>query len=226
MCSRPVISAKAAPFTCKLQILFVIQSPDVFKSPNSDTYIIFGEAKIEDLSAQAQATAAEAFKPSFAQEPAESRGAAGKLAQLPPMQLLHLYLLLCRADLLCVFIIPSLAAAAAADEDDGEAVDETGVEAKDIELVMTQVCRGTGRSRGTESQAWQQEWLCFSGRLYRRRGSRQGCMQGNWPPGGTCVADIPMTYSHLQANVSRAKAVKALKNSEGDIVSAIMELTC
>lgn len=34
------------------QILFVIQAPDVFKSPNSDTYVIFGEAKIEDLSAQ------------------------------------------------------------------------------------------------------------------------------------------------------------------------------
>lgn len=33
-------------------ILFVISKPDVFKSPVSDTYIIFGEAKIEDLSAQ------------------------------------------------------------------------------------------------------------------------------------------------------------------------------
>jgi len=30
----------------------VISKPDVFKSPASDTYIIFGEAKIEDLSAQ------------------------------------------------------------------------------------------------------------------------------------------------------------------------------
>jgi len=36
----------------KQQILFVIQAPDVFKSPASDTYVIFGEAKIEDLSAQ------------------------------------------------------------------------------------------------------------------------------------------------------------------------------
>lgn len=44
------------------QILFVISSPDVFKSPASDTYIIFGEAKIEDLSAAAQASAAEQFK--------------------------------------------------------------------------------------------------------------------------------------------------------------------
>ena len=46
-----------------LQILFVIQKPDVFKSPASDTYIIFGEAKIEDLSAQASQAAAEQFVP-------------------------------------------------------------------------------------------------------------------------------------------------------------------
>ena len=49
------------PSPC-VQILFVIQNPDVFKSPASDTYIIFGEAKIEDLSAQAQSAAAEQFK--------------------------------------------------------------------------------------------------------------------------------------------------------------------
>lgn len=55
--------------------------------------------------------------------------------------------------------------AAAITEDDGEEVDEAGVEPKDIELVMT------------------------------------------------------------QANVSRSKAVKALKNAGNDIVSAIMELT-
>merc|ERR1712072_1001556 len=40
-------------------ILFVISKPDVHKSPTSDTYIVFGEAKIEDLSAQAQASAAQ-----------------------------------------------------------------------------------------------------------------------------------------------------------------------
>lgn len=44
------------------QILFVISQPDVYKSPSSDTYIVFGEAKIEDLSAQAQASAAEQFR--------------------------------------------------------------------------------------------------------------------------------------------------------------------
>merc|ERR1712224_608143 len=42
-------------------ILFVISKPDVHKSPSSDTYIVFGEAKIEDLSANAQASAAQQF---------------------------------------------------------------------------------------------------------------------------------------------------------------------
>ncbi|MCO5554000.1 hypothetical protein L7F22_007526 [Adiantum nelumboides] len=43
-------------------ILFVISKPDVFKSLASDTYIIFGEAKIEYLSSQLQTQAAEQFK--------------------------------------------------------------------------------------------------------------------------------------------------------------------
>lgn len=43
-------------------ILFVIQKPDVYKSPASDTYIVFGEAKIEDLSQRAQIAAANQFK--------------------------------------------------------------------------------------------------------------------------------------------------------------------
>lgn len=58
------------------QILFVINTPDVFKSPASDTYIIFGEAKIEDLSAQAQSQAAQAFQMSQPEDLAESRPAA------------------------------------------------------------------------------------------------------------------------------------------------------
>merc|ERR1712187_50646 len=40
-------------------ILFIISKPDVHKAANSDTYVIFGEAKIEDLSAQAQANVAQ-----------------------------------------------------------------------------------------------------------------------------------------------------------------------
>ena len=48
-------------------ILFVISKPDVFKGA-SDTYVIFGEAKIEDMNqqAQAQAQAANSFASSGA----------------------------------------------------------------------------------------------------------------------------------------------------------------
>merc|ERR1711934_1258016 len=58
-------------------ILFVISKPDVFKSPVSDTYVIFGEAKIEDLSAQAAQQQAEKFTPNtnFEQTAAEGDAA-------------------------------------------------------------------------------------------------------------------------------------------------------
>merc|ERR1712205_207565 len=114
-------------------ILFVISKPDVFKSPASDTYIIFGEAKIEDLSAQAQTAAAEQFK---APEVVETPGLT-KAVDKPAIE----------------------------EVDESGEVDETGVEPKDVDLVMS------------------------------------------------------------QAGVSRAKAVKALKKNDGDIVNAIMELT-
>merc|ERR1712086_888915 len=62
-------------------ILFVISTPDVHKSPNSDTYIVFGEAKIEDLSAQAQANAAQQFMGGVGDEDSaatvEDSGASG-----------------------------------------------------------------------------------------------------------------------------------------------------
>merc|ERR1719444_493240 len=60
-------------------ILFVISSPDVFKSAGSDTYVVFGEAKIEDLSAQAQASAAQQFTQQAAsgEDTADSEKATG-----------------------------------------------------------------------------------------------------------------------------------------------------
>ncbi|KAJ3586896.1 hypothetical protein NHX12_013288 [Muraenolepis orangiensis] len=112
-------------------ILFVITKPDVYKSPASDTYIVFGEAKIEDLSQQAQLAAAEKFKVQ-----GEAVSNIQENTQTPTVQ----------------------------EESEEEEVDETGVEVKDIELVMS------------------------------------------------------------QANVSRAKAVRALKNNNNDIVNAIMRL--
>merc|ERR1712002_877451 len=57
-------------------ILFVINKPDVYKNPASDTYIVFGEAKIEDLSQQAQMEAAQKFKAAEVPQPSEM-GAGG-----------------------------------------------------------------------------------------------------------------------------------------------------
>ncbi|KAI0519992.1 nascent polypeptide-associated complex subunit alpha-like protein 1 [Dendrobium catenatum] len=125
---KPITGVSRVTVKKSKNILFVISKPDVFKSPNSDTYVIFGEAKIEDLSSQLQTQAAEQFK---------------------------------APDLSHVISKPETSTIAQDDEE----VDETGVEPKDIELVMT------------------------------------------------------------QASVSRAKAVKALKAADGDIVTAIMELT-
>nr|KAJ3421974.1 GAL4 enhancer protein [Polyrhizophydium stewartii] len=108
------------------------KNPDVYKSANSDTYIVFGEVKGEDQSAQAQAAAAaQQFQAPDVKKVLEEAAAAG----------------------------PANAAPAA---DDDEEVDEEGVEAKDIELVVQ------------------------------------------------------------QAGVSRAKAIKALKANNNDIVNAIM----
>jgi len=114
-------------------ILFVITKPDVYKNPASDTYIVFGEAKIEDLSQQAQMAAAEKFK----------------APEMPSVSEMN----------------PATMPGTIQEEDTDEEVDASGVEEKDIELVMS------------------------------------------------------------QANVSRAKAIKALKKTENDIVNAIMDLT-
>ncbi|ELK08317.1 Nascent polypeptide-associated complex subunit alpha, muscle-specific form [Pteropus alecto] len=103
-----------------------------YKSLASDTYTALGEAKIEDLSQQAQVAAAEKFK---VQGKAVSN--VEENTQTPTIE----------------------------EESKEEKADETGVEVKDMEPVMS------------------------------------------------------------QANVSRAKAVLALKYNSNDIVNGIMELT-
>ncbi|CAH2070919.1 unnamed protein product [Thlaspi arvense] len=131
---KPITDVSRVTIKRSKNVLFVISKPDVFKSPNSDTYVIFGEAKIDDMSSQLQAQAAQKFK-------------MPDVASMIP-----------NAD-------ASEAATVAQIEEEDEDVDETGVEPKDIDLVVT------------------------------------------------------------QAGVTRAKAVKALKANDGDIVSAIMDLT-
>lgn len=92
-------------------VLFVIHNPDVYKSPNSDTYVVFGEAKSEDHSGLQQAQAAQRFQ---AAQQAQMQAAAAASAGA------------------------EAAASEAAAGGEEEGVDETGLEAKDIELVMSQ----------------------------------------------------------------------------------------
>lgn len=129
---KPITGVTRVTIRKSKNILFVINNPDVYKNPHSDTYIIFGEAKIEDLSQQAQVAAAEKFKAPEATQ-ADTASSTNVVAPIA--------------------------------EEDEEEVDETGVDEKDIELVVS------------------------------------------------------------QANVPRAKAIRALKNNNNDIVNAIMELT-
>ncbi|KAL9536051.1 Nascent polypeptide-associated complex subunit alpha [Sphaerulina musiva] len=99
-------------------ILFVISNPDVYKSPSSNTWIIFGEAKIEDLNSQAQAQAAQQLSSQAANEAGHEghdHGDKGKAIDGG-----------------------AESKAVEEEEDDGEEVDDTGLEAKDIELVMAQ----------------------------------------------------------------------------------------
>ena len=135
---RPISGVVRVTVKKSKNVLFVIHKPDVFKSPNAETYVVFGEAKSEDQSAVSQAAAAKQF---------QAQQAAAAMPQAP-----------------------GAGAAGGDDEEDDvpdleEAVDETGIEGKDIELVISQA----------------------------------GC--------------------------SRAAAVKALKDNDGDLVNSIMSLT-
>ncbi|GKV25481.1 hypothetical protein SLEP1_g34918 [Rubroshorea leprosula] len=115
---KPVTGVSRVTIKRTKNILFFISKPDVFKSPNSETYIIFGEAKMEDLSSQLQTQAAQQFRmPDMGSVMANSDTSAA-------------------------------AAGAQADEEEEE-VDETGVEPKDIDLVMTQA--GVSRSKAVKA---------------------------------------------------------------------------
>ncbi|XP_073033056.1 nascent polypeptide-associated complex subunit alpha-like protein 2 [Primulina eburnea] len=104
---KPVPGVSRVTIKRTKNIMFFISNPDVFKNPNSETYIIFGEAKIEDLSSQLQTQAAQQFR-------------------MPDM-----------SSVMAKSEIAATAANAQADEEEEE-VDETGVEARDVDLVMTQ----------------------------------------------------------------------------------------
>ncbi|KAL6523344.1 hypothetical protein OROGR_016947 [Orobanche gracilis] len=59
---KPITGVSQVIIKKSKSVMFVILKPDVFKSPNSDTFVVFGEAKMDDLSSQLQTQAAEQFK--------------------------------------------------------------------------------------------------------------------------------------------------------------------
>mmetsp|Transcript_4873 Transcript_4873/g.5631 ORF Transcript_4873/g.5631 Transcript_4873/m.5631 type:complete len:196 (+) Transcript_4873:154-741(+) len=61
---KPYPGVKRVTVKKNKDILFIISQPDVLKSPSSDTFVIFGEAKVEDLTQQAASQAARQFAPS------------------------------------------------------------------------------------------------------------------------------------------------------------------
>ena len=124
--------------------LFVVAKPDVYKSPTSDTYVVFGEVKVEDMS---QNPLSGGMRPMGRNPPQAARYNRRRAEDDADQQDQP----------------PALVDSEQTAEDAD--VDEDGVDPKDIELVMT------------------------------------------------------------QANCTRAKAVKALRNNNMDIVNAILELS-
>jgi nascent polypeptide-associated complex subunit alpha len=126
---RPVPGVLRVTVKKSKNVLFVINKPDVFKSPTADTYVVFGEAKSEDLSSASQAAAAKQFR-----QPEMAAAAAGgmpAMGQAPP-------------DISGIDEdVPTLAAT------EEEEMDETGVEGKDIELVMSQA--GCSRAKAVKA---------------------------------------------------------------------------
>ena len=90
-------------------MMFVIADADVYKSPSSNTYVIFGEAKIEDLKQKEMAAQQNMQR----QERYNSQAAANQ------------------------YTAANKATAQTSSASD-EVVDETGVDPKDIELVVSQ----------------------------------------------------------------------------------------
>ncbi|PVU92697.1 hypothetical protein BB559_003633 [Furculomyces boomerangus] len=128
--------------------IFSIQNPEVYKSVGSNTYIVFGEARMDDLSARAQMDALQRMA---------EQGAPAAEAESQQKPAITAEEIFAPAE-------DGEEAPAAAPQNADEPVDESGVADEDIVLVMN------------------------------------------------------------QANVSRSKAVAALKAKDNDVVEAIMSL--
>jgi len=124
--------------------IFAISEPEVYKNPSSDSYIVFGEARVEDPGFQAQMAAAQRMvQQATAQATAQASQNQSTTTAHPVAS----------------------SAAAAVEEDEEEESESEGLNESDIKIVMD------------------------------------------------------------QANVSRAKAIKSLKEHDNDVVNTIMDLS-
>lgn len=121
------------------KMIFAISEPEVYKNPTSDSYIVFGEARVEDPGFQAQLAAAQRMAQRAAMESAQKEAQSSTDA--------------------------SAVTEEAEEAEEGEELDTEGLNESDIKIVME------------------------------------------------------------QANVSRAKAIKALREHDNDVVNTIMELS-
>jgi len=104
-------------------MLLVIAQPEVYKSPYSECYIVFGEAKMEDTSHASGPFGGGGMPASYGN--AAGQGAMSELAQMANLNISK----------------PGVGQGVKPDkpaEDEGD-IDETGVDTKDIDLVMQQV---------------------------------------------------------------------------------------
>lgn len=124
--------------------IFAIAQPEVFKNPSSDSYIVFGEARVEDPGFQAQMAAAQrmvqqaAAQAAMNPSAASAAGVSSNNSAVPELQ---------------------------DEDDDDEEIDTDGLNESDIKIVME------------------------------------------------------------QANVTRSKAIKSLKEHDNDVVNTIMDLS-
>ena len=123
--------------------IFAISEPEVYKNPASDSYIVFGEARVEDPGFQAQMAAAQRMVQQAAAQSAQNQAVSGETASAQSADYTE--------------------TAAAAEDDDEESAE--GLNESDIKIVMD------------------------------------------------------------QANVSRGKAIIALREHDNDVVNTIMDLS-
>jgi len=138
---RPVQGILRVTIRKSKNILFVIQKPDVYKSPASDTYIVFGEAKIEDLSQRAQIAAANQFKNIGQNQTTANQTSADQTAN----QFIN-----DKTQTEKTSNLPTnTKAQTIQEESDDEQVNEEGIEENDIQLVMSQ--SKTSRSKAIKA---------------------------------------------------------------------------